>query len=106
MRPDCRGIRTSTLDRPLRNLYDVAGEEYEDLSLRAFAMVCEGQLALAEGLAGLAREEPGLFMKLGKVVMTVECEGLEDVRSSRSSAGIGRGSIVTFAVWMASATIT
>ena len=78
MRPDCHGIRTSTVERPLRNLYDVAGEEYEDLSLRAFAMVCDGQLALAEGLAGLAREEPGLFMKLGKVAMTVECESLED----------------------------
>jgi hypothetical protein len=78
MRPDRHGITTSTLDRPLRNLYDVAAEEYEDISLRAFAMVCEGQLALAQGLAGLAKEESGLFIKLGKVAMTVGCVDLED----------------------------
>ena len=38
MRPDRHGIKTSTLDRPDRNLYDLAVEEYEDISLRAFAM--------------------------------------------------------------------
>ncbi len=78
MRPDRHGIRTSTLDRSNRNLYDVAVEEYEDISLRAFAMVCEGQLGLSEELAGLAKENPGLFMKLGKVALTVGCESLED----------------------------
>jgi hypothetical protein len=46
-------------------------------------MVCEGQCGLAEELAGLAKEAPalwapGLFMKLGEVVMAVGCEDLGD----------------------------
>jgi hypothetical protein len=79
MRPDSHGITTSTPDRPDRNLYEVALEECEDISLRAFAMLCEGQLVLAQRLAEEARETgPGLFQKLGNVVVSVGCEDLGD----------------------------
>lgn len=79
MRPDGHGVRTSTPDRPQRNLYEVASEEYEDISLRAFAMLCEGQIGLVDHLVEDAKEAgPGLFMKLGNIVVTVGCEDLGD----------------------------
>jgi hypothetical protein len=78
--PDMFGIKTSTEENPERNLNWMAKEEFEDISYKAIAMICEGREGFAEELA----EEDSksvyadrLLVHLGNVVFYVGCAPLE-----------------------------
>ena len=75
--PDDFGIQTSTESRPGRNLYWMAKDEFEDISYRAIAMLCEG--GYASEFAGKAAEPLNslLLKHLGNVVFQVGCKPLE-----------------------------
>src|SRR5262245_2477999 len=46
--PDAYGIKTTTAEKPERNLYWMASEEFEDISYRAVAMLCKGRKGFAK----------------------------------------------------------
>jgi hypothetical protein len=78
--PDVFGINTSTIENPDRNLYWMAEEEFEDISYKAIAMLCEGRDDFAEEIAERAAASPGADMNLvnlGNVVFIVGCESLK-----------------------------
>jgi hypothetical protein len=77
--PDEFGIKTSSVENPGRNLYWIAEEEFDDISYRAIAMLCEGQRTYAEELATKAAKpsHSKLLMHLGNVVFQVGCNPLE-----------------------------
>lgn len=78
--PDMFGIKTSTQENPDRNLNRRAEEEFEDISYRAIAMICEGRIGFAEEIAETAvnsvRPESYL-VHYGNVVFTVGCVPLK-----------------------------
>jgi hypothetical protein len=78
--PDVFGINTSTIENPDRNLYWMAEEEFEDISYKAIAMLCEGRDGFAEEIA--ERAATGLsadrnLVNLGHVVFIIGCESLK-----------------------------
>jgi hypothetical protein len=77
--PDQYGFTTSTETNPERNLNQMAREEFEDISYRAIAMLCQGRDGFAEEIAkkAAATRSRHLFVQLGNVVMLVGCELLE-----------------------------
>jgi hypothetical protein len=79
-RPDMFGIKTSTEENPERNLNRMATEEFENISYRAIAMICEGRSGFAEEIAEEAinslRPESYL-VHYGNVVFSVGCVALE-----------------------------
>lgn len=77
--PDSYGIKTSTKDNPTRNLNQMAKEEFEDVSYRAIAMLCEGREGFAKEIVEKSTERPNsmLLLDLGNVVFQVGCEPLK-----------------------------
>jgi hypothetical protein len=77
--PDQYGFKTATDMDPERNLNQLAGEEFEDISYQAIAMLCQGRDGFAAEIAAKAAAAPShhLFVQLGNVVMLVGCEPLE-----------------------------
>jgi hypothetical protein len=76
-KPDAYGIRTSTEKNPERNLYFLALEEFEDISLKAIAMMCLWDDYWAEKF--VERCDDGwsrMLICLGNVVFTVGCDPL------------------------------
>lgn len=74
------GIKTSTEQNPDRNLYWMAKEEFEEISYKAIAMLCNGREKIAEEMARRAAAsvspDSGL-VDLGNVVFYVGCEPIE-----------------------------
>jgi hypothetical protein len=75
-RPNKHGIHTATPDNPDRNLYQMAYEEFEDISARAIAMLINDRYSAADGLAKqVARnpyEGPILLEHLGNMLVKEE----------------------------------
>lgn len=63
------GLQTSTEQNPDRNLYWMAKEEFEDISYKAMAMLCNAREDIAEGLAQRAatREKSMVRVALGVI---------------------------------------
>lgn len=81
--PDEHGIVTATAEDPQQNLYCKASEEFEDITYRALAMMCEGQAkqwdhdaGFAEELAKWAKESELAIVDLGNTVYQIGCEPL------------------------------
>ncbi|MBA3716170.1 MAG: hypothetical protein H0W76_27580 [Pyrinomonadaceae bacterium] len=73
-------VKTSTDQNPDRNLYWMAKEEFEDISYKAIAMLCNGREDIAEEMAqrAAASVSPDTeLVDLGNVVFYVGCEPLE-----------------------------
>jgi len=79
--PNAYGIRTATAQNPDRNLYWMASEEFEDISYRAVAMLCEGRKGFAKEIVDRAlnglNPEASIF-ELGNVVSHVGCAPLKE----------------------------
>jgi hypothetical protein len=77
---DQYGIKTSTDADPMRNLNQMAHEEFEDISYQAIAMLCRGREGFAQEIAQRAAAGPSyhLLVQLGNVVMLVGCPPLEE----------------------------
>jgi hypothetical protein len=78
--PDVFGITTSTIENPDRNLYWLAEEEFEDISYKAIAMLCEGRDDFAEEIAKRAATGLGAdrsLVNLGNVIFIVGYEPLK-----------------------------
>ncbi len=81
---DAYGIKTSTLGDPDRNLYFLALEEFEDVSLKAIAMMCEWDDYWAERFVEDCVEgRPGMLICLGNTVFTIGCEPLRSELEKR-----------------------
>jgi hypothetical protein len=76
--PNDFGIQTSTDSNPGRNLYWMAMEEFEDISYRAIAMLCEGGYASELAHAAADPLKSFLLKHLGNVVFRVGCTPLEN----------------------------
>lgn len=78
-KPDELGIKTSTEQNPDRNLYWMAKEEFDDISYKALAMLCEGRSGFAEEIVGKVDEigHYSLIVHLGNVVFQERCKPLE-----------------------------
>jgi hypothetical protein len=77
---DVFGIKTSTIENLDRNLYWMAEEEFEDISYKAIAMLCEARDGFAEEIAERAAASPSAnryLVNLGHVVFIVGCESLK-----------------------------
>jgi hypothetical protein len=82
--PDLHGVKTSTLEDPMRNLYGLAHDEYEDVSYAALAMLCEDEWTagvLVGKVAADVRDPtrpqvPDLIGHLGNVVLRTGCAPL------------------------------
>ncbi len=79
-KPDDFGVKTSTEQNPERNLNQMAKEEFEDVSYKAIAMLCEGREGFAVEMTKRIRDtgDSELLMHLGNVVFTVGCDKLGD----------------------------
>lgn len=77
--PDEFGVKTATESNPTRNLYEMAREEFEDVSYKAIALICNVHEEIAEELVD--RAAAGYvdtnLVHLGNVVFTVGCKSLE-----------------------------
>ena len=75
-RPNKHGIQTATPANPDRNLYQMAYEEFEDISARAIAMLINGRYSAIEGLAKQVVSNPYegkiLFEYLGNMLVMEE----------------------------------
>lgn len=78
--PDKHGIETSTPENSDRNLYKMAREEFEDVSYKALAMLCETREPVCYELAEKAAlpRHKRLVFHLGNVIKEVGCEPLEN----------------------------
>ncbi len=78
-KPDVYGVKTSTEENPNRNLNQMARDEFEDISYKAIAMLCEGRGGFAEEIVKESKEgiDSELLMLLGNVVFQVGCRPLE-----------------------------
>ena len=78
--PDKYGIKTATEEKPERNLYKLAREEFEDISYKALAMLCETHELICYELAEKASvpRYKKLIFHLGNVINEVGCESLEN----------------------------
>ncbi len=78
-KPDAFGIKTSTEETPERNLCWMAEEEFEDISYKAIAMLCEGRKDIAEDMVERAASSAEMaLVNLGNVVFYVGCKPLEE----------------------------
>ena len=82
-KPDGLGIKTSTDADPDRNLYEMARQEFEDISYQALSMLCLGNKWLAEELVKEARRwivsdtlMSDHIAHYGNVVFQIGCEPL------------------------------
>ena len=77
--PDRYGVKTSTEEDPTRNLNQMARDEFEDVSYKALAMLCEGREGFAREIVERSAEQPGdrFLLDLGNVVFQVGCEPLK-----------------------------
>ena len=77
---DAYGVKTSTADNPERNLNSMAEEEFEDITYRSIAMLCEGREGFAEEIAKYSKDnfDTLRLMFLGNVVFQVGCRPLEE----------------------------
>lgn len=73
------GVITSTQENPDRNLYWMAREEFEDVSYKTIAMLCEGRDGFAEEIVRKVNEPShySLIVHLGNVVFQERCKPLE-----------------------------
>lgn len=86
IKPGHFGIPTATPEDPRRNLFQVARQEYEDISYKAIAMVCDRDEAFADRLArkvvvgpwGQSKERP-LEWALLELGYAVEATGSYDL---------------------------
>jgi hypothetical protein len=74
------GIKTSSEQNPERNLYFMAHEEYEDISYKAIALICNVHEEIAADMVkravnGYSPDRD--LVDLGNVVFTVGCEPLK-----------------------------
>lgn len=77
-KPNAYGIETSTPEKLWRNLYSLADEEYEDISLKVIALMCEWNEGWCEEFVQRAVDGwHHMLICLGNVVFTVGCEPLE-----------------------------
>lgn len=82
--PDAYGVPTATAERPDRNLYQLAHEEYVDISLAAVAMLCRGDESVVENLVSQAEEgDEAVFLLIGNIVFTTECLELKRAIEAR-----------------------
>ena len=77
--PDVLGIKTSTEQDPHRNLYQMAYEEFDDISVGAIAMLCEGREGFAREIVERAQSHNAncLLADLGDIVFSIKCPPLE-----------------------------
>lgn len=77
--PDKYKIKTSTNDNPERNLYRMAQSEFEDISYKALAMLCETHEQICYELAEkvLTPRYERLIFHLGNVIIEIGCVPLE-----------------------------
>jgi hypothetical protein len=74
------GIKTSTEQNPERNLHLMANEEFEDISYKAIALICNAHEEIAEDIvkrAASGYSPDRELVDLGRVVFTVGCKSLE-----------------------------
>jgi hypothetical protein len=71
------GVTTATSSHPDRNLYRLAQEEFENISLQMIAMLCERDHTSADEFAERARTDKHLLAELGEVVFQIGCPPLQ-----------------------------
>ena len=78
--PNPDSLITVTPEYPERNLNQMAQQEFEDISYKAIAMLCEGPDYYADVFATRVTEASGdsLLIHLGNVVFQVGCNPLRD----------------------------
>lgn len=79
--PDVAGIKTSTAADSKRNLYWMASDEFEDITFKAIAMLCEFDPAMADRLALLINRhqhevDAQTLSVLTELAVTTGCEHL------------------------------
>lgn len=80
-RPDVAGIKTTTAEDSKRNLYWMANDEFEDITFKAIAMLCEFDAAMADRLALLVNRhqheiDAQTLSVLTELAVTTNCEEL------------------------------
>ena len=75
-RPNPGGLITTTLEKPDRNLYFQAREEFADISYRAIALIA-GTQTVADELAEKAADDSGFLLDLGTTLEQYDPKPLE-----------------------------
>lgn len=90
--PDAYGVITSGADAPDRNLFHLAVQTYEDISLAAIAMLCRGdQHVTAELAEAAAGGDPAALQLVGDAVFVAQSRELEAAMGKRLGKGwVGR----------------
>lgn len=81
--PNKYGVKTTTPEKADRNLYKMARDEFEDISYKAFAMLCETHESVCYELAekaSIPRYEKIIF-HLGNVINQYGSESLKNALS-------------------------
>ena len=83
---------TAGVDAPERNLYHLASQTYEDISLAAIAMLCRGDHEVAEQLAEAASDGSVAALRLvGDAVFVAQSRELEAaMRAKMGKEWVGR----------------
>ena len=75
---DQYGIATGSPENTLRNLYFMAEEEFENISHKAMAALCEYDETLLEEMVQKAKKDLDFLYDLSFVVYQVGCKSLEE----------------------------
>lgn len=82
--PDAYGVVTSGADTLDRNLYQLARQTYEDISLAAVAMLCRGDQRVVEELVEAAADgNVGALLLVGDAVFLARSRELEEAMRKR-----------------------
>jgi hypothetical protein len=76
--PDSKGMQTTTPDQPERNLYELACQEYEDITPQAIMMLIAEKPGAADELVNQTKYDSSLLVELGYLVFRDNCEPLRE----------------------------
>jgi hypothetical protein len=76
--PNPAGILTTTQDNPGRNLYQLAEEEFEDISQQTILMLLSEGEWHADDLVNGTKHDSSLLVELGQIVFRIGCDPLRE----------------------------
>lgn len=76
--PDSNGMQTTTPDQPDRNLYELASEEYEDITPQAIMMLIDERPDTADEVVNWAKGDSSFLVELGYLVFRGGSEPLRE----------------------------
>ena len=85
--PDAYDMVTRGVETPDRNLYELARQEYDDISLAAVVMLCRGDRTVVDELVTAAGKSDGALLVVGDAVFVAQYAELGEAMRAQHGEG-------------------